>query len=100
MATHRISVTMGTNSIRVEPDSLVMTMADEVHWAGTGSQAFTISFLGDGPFAKRALSHAEASAKQAPRLRGRFKYSVTSVENPQVVLDPEIIVEDPPTGKP
>ena len=98
MATHRISVNVGTDSIRVDPDSLIMTTADEVEWAASGSRRFTISFEGKGPFARPNLSHDEASARQKPRLTGRFKYSVASAENPGLVLDPEIVVGDPPTG--
>jgi hypothetical protein len=98
MKTHRISVTVETGSIRVEPDTLVMTSEDEVHWAGSTSRKFSIVFDGKGPFEMRELAHAAATSKQRPRAKGRFKYSVVSEENPDVRLDPVVIVEDPPTG--
>ena len=98
VATHKISVTVDSGSIQVNPDSLVMTAADEVYWGGTNARAFTIAFENEGPFGQRHLSHADAMSRKKPRSKGRFKYTVISVENPGLQLDPEIIIEDPPTG--
>ena len=98
MATHKISVTVDSDAIRVDPETLVMPSSDEVHWAGTTSRAFSIVFENDGPFGKRELAHADATTKQRPRTKGRFKYTVISAENDQIQLDPVIIVEEPPTG--
>ncbi|MEO5616217.1 MAG: hypothetical protein ABIS67_00455 [Candidatus Eisenbacteria bacterium] len=98
MATHRISVTVENNTIQVSPDTLVMTAADEVQWAGTNPRQFSIAFDDDGPFGERNLAHALAVSAQKPKARGRFKYTVISAENPGLKLDPVIIVEDPPTG--
>jgi len=98
MAKHQISVTVDSDSIRVAPESLSMTAVDEVRWQGTNSRAFSIHFENDGPFEQRELPHADALSHRKPARRGRFKYSVVSTENPGLVLDPEIIVHDPPTS--
>lgn len=100
MATHRISVTMQADSIQVEPETLVMTSADDVHWAGNGSRQFSIVFDGAGPFAQRELAHAIAANRQRPQSKGRFKYTVVAADDPGLKLDPIIIVEEPPTSKP
>src|SRR5262245_55949847 len=97
MPTHQISVTVDGNAIRVSPDSLAMTSADQVHWRGTNSRAFSIRFETDGPFGAQHLPHSRATTLQKPTKRGRFKYTVISDENPSVILDPEIIIHDPPT---
>ena len=94
---HTISVTVENTSIRVDPDPLFMTMQDEVQWAGRNSRKFSIEFEGAGPFASQRLAHAAATAAQRPRARGRFKYTVVSEENPSLRLDPEVIVDPPPT---
>lgn len=100
MASHQIRVTVGASSIEVRPDSLSMTTADDVAWSGTTGGAFTILFDDDGPFGQRHLSHGQAKSSNRPRKRGRFKYTVISAENPNVKLDPDIVVGDPPTDKP
>jgi len=97
MASHTIHVTVDPGSIRVEPDSLRMTAADEVQWAAGNSRQFRIVFDGAGPFDQADLAHEAASRSQKPRRKGHFKYSVVSVDDPAHRLDPEIIVEDPPT---
>lgn len=99
MATHRISVTVDTGSIRVEPDTLTMTSNDEVHWLGTNARQFSIVFDNEGPFAQREMAHAHATTRQKPIRNGRFKYSVISSENPGLKLDPVVIVGEPPTGQ-
>ena len=98
MRTHTISVTVEQSSIRVEPDSLVMTMQDEVQWTGKNGRRFSIEFDGEGPFGARRLGHAVATTGQKPRAKGRFKYAVVSDENPGLRLDPVIIVDPPPSG--
>jgi hypothetical protein len=98
MATHRISVTVDADSITVDPDTLTMTSADEVHWAGTNARKFSLVFEHDRAFGRRELDHAAATSRQKPRAKGRFKYTVVSAENPSLQLDPDIIVEEPPTG--
>jgi hypothetical protein len=98
MPTHRISVTVDTNAIRVEPETLAMTSADEVHWAGTNPRKFSIVFDNDGVFGRRELDHATATTRQRARLKGRFKYTVVSADDRNLKLDPIIIVGDPPTG--
>jgi hypothetical protein len=98
MATHKISVTVGDTSIKVEPDTLKMTSADEVHWAGTNPRKFSIVFDNEGVFGRRELDHAVATTRQRARTKGRFKYTVVSSEKPAVKLDPVIIIGDPPTG--
>lgn len=97
MKTHTISVTVDSQTIRVAPDPLIMTQVDEVHWAGMNPRKFSIVFDGAGPFASRELKHADATRAQKPRSKGRFKYSVVSEENPSLRLDPEVIVEEPPS---
>ena len=99
MATHRISVTVGTSTIQVDPNSLVMTSADEVYWAGNNPRAFTIEFDNDGPFGQKNLTHERALSRNKPKVKGRFKYTVISAEDPGLRLDPDIIIEDPPTGQ-
>lgn len=98
MATHRISVTVGSSAISVSPETLTMSASDDVYWEGSNPQRFTIAFEGHGPFNEARLAHSAAVARKQPVRRGSFKYSVISEQNPSVVLDPVIIVEDPPTG--
>ena len=98
MATHRISVTVESNSISVSPETLEMTSADEVQWSGTNARAFSIVFDDDKAFGRRELDHAVATTKQRAKARGRFKYTVVSMEDRKVMLDPVIIIGDPPTG--
>jgi plastocyanin len=98
MKTHKITVRVGNDGIQVDPDTLVMTAADEVQWADAGSRRFTVEFEGNGPFKARRLDYASATATQRPNARGRFKYSILSEGNPSLRLDPVIVVEDPPTG--
>ncbi len=96
--THQIGVTVEARAIRVVPETLVMTSHDEVHWVGSNSKKFTIEFEGLGPFADRRLTHDMATRKQQPKRTGRYKYTVISVEDPALVLDPVVIVDEPPTG--
>jgi hypothetical protein len=97
MPTHSISVTVEADVIRVQPETLVMTTLDEAQWTPTNGRKFTIEFDGDGPFGNRRLDHAAATGRQKPRVKGRFKYTVVSEENPGLRLDPVIIVDPPPT---
>ena len=96
--THQILVTVDSGSIKVEPDSLAMHKGAEVAWRGTNSRKFSIRFENEGPFGRSQLAHAHAVAPNKAGRTGRFKYSVISEENPGLVLDPEIIVHDPPTS--
>jgi hypothetical protein len=98
MATHKVSVTVDAKSIRVEPDTLTMTSADDVHWAGTNARKFSLVFEHEGVFGRRDLDHAMATTRQRARIKGRFKYTVVSLDDGGVQLDPVIIVTDPPTG--
>jgi hypothetical protein len=98
MPTHKISVTVGDTSIQVNPDTLTMTSADEVHWAGTNPRKFSIVFDHEGVFGRRVLEHADAINRQRARAKGRFKYTVVSSEKPDLKLDPVIIIGDPPTN--
>jgi hypothetical protein len=100
MPTHKISVTVDPSAIRVTPDPLAMTSADEVHWEGTGPRKFSIVFDQPGAFGKRELSHVEATTRRRPLIRGRFKYTVVAADDPGLRLDPEIIIGDPPTLPP
>ena len=95
---HRVSVTVEAKAIRVVPETLVMTSDDDVHWAGSNASRFAIEFEGVGPFADRRLTHEMAATKRKPARKGRYKYTVISAENPALVLDPVVIVEEPPTG--
>jgi hypothetical protein len=97
MKRHKVSVTVEGRAIRVSPDPLVMTTNDELHWGGTGSHRFTIEFDGTGPFAARMLGHDAATSPQRPKQRGRFKYTVALESDPSVRLDPEVVVNPPPT---
>ena len=97
MKTHQISVTVDANTIRVSPDPLVMTLVDEIHWAGTNARKFSIEFEGSGPFANRELTYADATTKRKPQSKGRFKYTVVSEENPGLRLDPVVIIDPPPS---
>ena len=98
MKTYTVSVTVGQGSISVQPDRQVMTTDDEVQWASSNGKRFTIEFEGAGPFPNARLAFAAATAKQRPRTKGRFKYTVISEENPTLTLDPEVVVDPPPTG--
>ena len=98
MPRHTISVTVGNDTIRVVPETLTMTALDEVRWAGVGPRKFSLVFDSDRAFGRRELHHEAASVHQRPATTGRFKYTVVSGDDPKVVLDPVIIVEDPPTG--
>ena len=97
MARHTISVTVGTESIQVQPSTLIMNSLDDVRWAGTNAGRFSIVFEGATPFERGELGHAVATAAQKPISHGQFKYSVVSEANPKVQLDPIIVVEEPPT---
>ena len=81
MATHTISVTVDAKSIRVDPDTLTMTSADEVHWAGTNDRKFTLVFEQEGVFGRPDLDHAVATMPQRARIKGRFKYTVVSMDD-------------------
>jgi len=100
VATHKVSVTVDETRIQVDPNRVVMSTQDEVHWQGTNPRKFSIVFEGGSPFGQTTLAHAAATSKQRPAKRGRFKYSVVSEQNPGLRLDPDIIVEDPPTENP
>ena len=97
MKTHTISVTVDANTIKVQPDTLVMTTLDEAQWATTNATRFSIEFEGDGPFESRLLDHNAATGRQKPRTKGRFKYTVVSEANPSLRLDPVIIIDPPPS---
>jgi hypothetical protein len=97
MRSHTISVTVSAGSISVEPESLVMTMDDDVRWTGGNAKRFSIEFEGSGPFANSRLAFGAATAALRPRVKGRFKYSVISDDDPGLTLDPIIIIDPPPT---
>jgi len=97
MRTHTITVTVDQGSIQVEPDELTMFSNDEVQWAGTNARKFSIRFGGKSPFGASELAHNVATTKQRPTVKGEFKYSIVSADDPSVVLDPIIIVEEPPS---
>jgi hypothetical protein len=98
MPTHQILVTVEKDSIRVSPETLTMTLIDDVQWAGTNARKFSIVFDDEGVFGRREMDHSIATARQRARLKGRFKYTVVSAEDRALKLDPVIIVGDPPTG--
>ena len=98
MRTHKITVTVENDRIHVTPDLLTMFKSDEVHWAGMSARKFSIVFDGNGPFEVRELNHPMATAKNRPTTNGRFKYTVVSEENPDLRLDPVIVVDEPPSG--
>ena len=93
-----ILVTVEENAIQVSPEVMDMTNLDPVSFRSTNGRGFSIAFDGSGPFAGRVLEFGEATSTRLPVRNGRFKYSVISDENPGLILDPVIIVEDPPTG--
>lgn len=97
MKSHTISVTVDSNTIRVSPDPLVMRRTDEVQWEGKTARRFSIQFGDKTPFDQRELSHDVARGRLQPKTKGRFKYTVVAEDNPSLILDPVIIVEDPPT---
>jgi len=100
MATHQVSVTVDRGEIHVEPDTLTMTSNDDVHWAGTNAAGFSIVFDTHELFGQSELAYEVAGTRQRPRKKGRFKYTVVSNDDPDLQLDPVIIVEEPPTTKP
>ena len=99
MKTYTVSVTVGQSSITVQPENQVMTTNDEIQWSSGNGRRFSIEFDGAGPFESRVLAHAAATTKRKPRSQGRFKYSVVSEDNPGLKLDPQIIIDPPPTGE-
>jgi len=94
---HTIFVTVEDNSISVVPETLKMTTNDHLRFAATNGRRFSIVFDGAGPFVSRELGFDAASGRLTPRAKGRFKYTVVSEENPNLILDPEVIVGDPPS---
>ena len=100
MATHTITVNVGSSTIEVVPETLTMSAVDVVQWAGTNARAFSIEFDGASPFESAQLPYATARSAQRPKTKGRFKYTVVSGEDPKLRLDPVIIVGNPPTGTP
>jgi len=97
MKKHKVSVVVEGRAIRVSPDPLHMTSEDELQWSCSTPHRFTVEFDGAGPFASRKLGHDAAGTPQRPRSKGRFKYTVALESDPTVMLDPEVIVGDPPT---
>ena len=97
MKRHKVSVTVEGRELRVSPDPIVMTSDDELHWGCSSPDRFTIEFDGTGPFSARQLTHDAASIPQRPSKRGRFKYTVALEADPSVQLDPDVIVNDPPS---
>jgi len=97
MKTHTISVTVDSDAIRVQPDTLVMTTQDEAQWAASNGRRFSIEFDGNGPFGTGRLAFAKATGRLKPVVKGRFKYTVVSEEDPALRLDPVIVVDPPPT---
>lgn len=100
MKRHKVSVNVEGRTISVSPDRIVMTSADELHWGSSGADRFTVEFDGEGPFASRRLAHDSANSPQRPARTGRFKYTVALESDPSVSLDPDVIVEDPPSEHP
>jgi hypothetical protein len=97
MKTHTITVTVNPGSIQVDPDELTMFKNDEVQWAGTNARKFSIQFETQSPFPSLQLAHDVATTRQPATQRGHFKYSIVSAEDPSLVLDPVIIVDEPPS---
>ena len=100
MKSHKVSVHVQGRTISVSPDPIVMTSADELLWGSSGADRFTVEFDGVGPFPNRHLAHDMATAPQRPTRTGRFKYTVALESDPSVILDPEVIVGDPPSETP
>lgn len=92
---HRISVTVEGRSIRVSPETLVMSRSESVHWENDGPERFEVEFEGDGPFDQRYLTHSDARVPRAPVRRGTFAYTVILESDFPVRLDPVIVVEEP-----
>jgi hypothetical protein len=99
---HTIAVTISGRSITVKPERLVMYTIDDVCWAGQNAHKFSIVFDNPAPFG-RELKHTDATRKQKPKAgskTGQYKYSVVSEETPGLKLDPDIIIDPPPTPNP
>lgn len=98
MSTFSISVTVGKSGITVRPETQVMTTADDLKWNTGNGKKFSIEFDGPGPFAKPKLDFATATAsRHRPKSVGRFKYTVVSEDDPAMRLDPDIIIDPPPS---
>ena len=97
MAAYSISVTIDETSIQVKPDTLSMTTNDDVSWTGTNARKFSIVFEDEAVFGRREIAHDQAGRPQRTTHKGRHKYSVVASDS-GLVLDPVIIVGDPPTG--
>ena len=94
---HTVLVTVEDHRILVDPENLRMSTASTLRWVGTNGRPFSILFDGKTPFADRALTFGMATSKSKPLAKGRFKYTIISDENPKLQLDPDVIVNDPPS---
>jgi hypothetical protein len=95
---HTIFITVEDTSIQVVPETLKMRKRDQVRFKATNGRGFSIVFDDKTPFENHRLPFAKAVSTLHPLTKGRFKYTIVSDENPQLQLDPEIIVGDPPTN--
>lgn len=97
---HTIFVTVEDTSIRVVPETITMNKRDHLRFVATNGRGFSIMFDNLGPFGSQRLSFDVAKGRLNPLEKGQFKYTVISDENPSLILDPVIIIEDPPTENP
>jgi hypothetical protein len=58
---------------------------------------FSIVFDPATPFADRTLPFSAATQPLRPLTKGWFKYSIVSDENPDLKLDPLVIIDPPPS---
>jgi hypothetical protein len=92
--THQVAVTVEAHAIRVKIETLVMTSDDDAWPARTRRNSRSSSTA--QAHSPTAPTHDAAKRRQKPRT-GRKVHGDLGRE-PALVLDPIIIVEEPPTG--
>ena len=95
---HTIFITVEDTSIQVVPETLRMNQRDQVRFKATNGRGFSIVFDDKTPFDNQKLPFAKAVGTLRPLMKGRFKYTIVSDENPQLQLDPVIIIDPPPSS--
>ncbi len=84
---------MDRHGVRATPDTLTLSLLDEVRWACGTSHRFSIEFTARSPFTVARLRHDEALAKRPAVRHGRFKYTVALDSDPKVRVDAVLVVE-------
>ncbi|NNF06124.1 MAG: hypothetical protein HKN21_05135 [Candidatus Eisenbacteria bacterium] len=101
MAEKVVHVTVGEDSISVDPETIHMRREDRLRWVGKNPKRFAVVFEKDSPFDEVEIDDEKVKRSQQPRRNAEFmkyKYTVISTENPSVMLDPLVIIDPPDTN--